>query len=262
VICDATVQVTCLITTESQEIRIVVDYAPILVVSALIATIAAVSLAFEYYRRILIAQAEYKKAKGSVEDIILSVNRELKREAAKIDLIEFRIAGYGGREDTISKKVDAVEKRVSPLENQVTSVSKNGSEIVNRIVDVNAKVSQMETLNETLQAKIAGFEEQMRNLSIAPEIQREPVITIRRDKAMGALTETEIAVLEMLVTQGSKTAPEIKERVHLSREHTARLMKKLYESGYLERETNKIPFSYSVKKEMETLLKKPEREQT
>jgi hypothetical protein len=37
-------------------------------------------------------------------------------------------------------------------------------------------------------------------------------------------------------------------------------MKKLYESGYLERDTNKIPFKYSVKKEMEKLLKKTESE--
>jgi DNA-binding MarR family transcriptional regulator len=83
---------------------------------------------------------------------------------------------------------------------------------------------------------------------------------IKREKAMAHLTETEISVLEMLASEGAKTAPEIKERVNLSREHTARLMKKLYEEGYLERETNKIPFKYSVKKEMEKLLKKTESE--
>lgn len=35
-------------------------------------------------------------------------------------------------------------------------------------------------------------------------------------------------------------------------------MKKLYEEGYVERETEKLPFKYSVKKEMEKLMKKPE----
>ena len=88
-----------------------------------------------------------------------------------------------------------------------------------------------------------------------PEI-KEPVIPIKRDKAMAALTDTEIVVLEMLSSEGPKTAPEIKEQVKLSREHTARLMKKLYEEGYLEREIGKIPFRYSIKKEMEKLLKK------
>ncbi len=62
----------------------------------------------------------------------------------------------------------------------------------------------------------------------------------------------------MLSKEGPKTAPEIKERVQLSREHTARLMKKLYEEGYLEREADKIPFRYSIKREMEVLLRKVE----
>ena len=75
---------------------------------------------------------------------------------------------------------------------------------------------------------------------------------------MAALTDTEIAVLEMLSKEGAKTAPEIKEKVNLSREHTARLMKKLYEEGYLEREAGKIPFKYSIKKEMENLMQKAE----
>ena len=38
-------------------------------------------------------------------------------------------------------------------------------------------------------------------------------------------------------------------------------MKKLYEEGYLEREVGKIPFRYSIKKEMEKLLKKTENSQ-
>jgi DNA-binding MarR family transcriptional regulator len=79
---------------------------------------------------------------------------------------------------------------------------------------------------------------------------------------MSRLTDTELTVLEFLASEGPKTAPEIKERVKLSREHTARLMKKLYEEGYLERETGKIPFRYNVKKEMEKFLKKPESPQS
>jgi hypothetical protein len=38
-------------------------------------------------------------------------------------------------------------------------------------------------------------------------------------------------------------------------------MKKLYEKGYLERETGKIPFRYSIKEEMKKLLNKAESKQ-
>jgi predicted HTH transcriptional regulator len=115
-----------------------------------------------------------------------------------------------------------------------------------------------------LKNKLASLEEELHKLAAAPpqqELKTEttlPVIPIRRDKALASLTETEVAVLEFLSTEGPKTAPEIKEKVQLSREHTARLMKKLYEDGYVERETDKLPFKYRVKAEMEKLLKKPE----
>ncbi len=124
-----------------------------------------------------------------------------------------------------------------------------------------SKIKDIEGSQETLRVKVVGFEEQIQKFAAAPEIKIEPVMPIKRDKAMAALTDTEIAVLEMLSSEGPKTAPEIKDRVHLSREHTARLMKKLYEKGYLEREIGKIPFRYSIKKEMEKLLRKPENSQ-
>jgi len=35
-------------------------------------------------------------------------------------------------------------------------------------------------------------------------------------------------------------------------------MKKLYEEGYLDRDTHKIPYTYRIKEEMRSLLKKVE----
>ena len=72
------------------------------------------------------------------------------------------------------------------------------------------------------------------------------------------MTETELKVLEILATEGGKTSPEIKDLIKLAREHTARLMKKLYEEGYIERDTQKLPYKYRVKDEMIVLLKKAE----
>jgi len=223
-----------------------------------------VAASVEYYRQIRKAQKEYEKAKSVVEDIVLSFNRELKREADKLDAIAFKIEGNLAKADTSLKKVDTLEKRMAPIENQIGTISQtasqNSSNILSGLTGLDLKIKDIEASHETLKVKIAGFEEQLQKFNVAPEIS-EPVMHIRRDKAMAALTDTEIAVLEMLSSEGPKTAPEIKGRVKLSREHTARLMKKLYEEGYLEREVGKIPFRYTIKKEMEKLLKKPENSQ-
>ena len=228
----------------------------------MLATTAAAAV--EYYRQIRKAQKEYQKAKGIVEDIVLSFSRELKRGADKLDLIAFKIEGNLAKADTSLKKADALEKRIAPIENQIgtisQTVSQSSTNILSGLTDLELKIKDIEASQETLRVKITGFEEQIQKFNVTPEIS-EPVIHIKRDKAIAALTDTEIAVLEMLSSEGPKTAPEIKTRVKLSREHTARLMKKLYEEGYLEREVGKIPFRYSIKKEMEKLLKKPENNQ-
>ena len=222
---------------------------------------ATVAASVEYYRQIRKAQKEYEKAKDIVEDIVLSFNRELKREADRLELIAYKVEGSSAKADTSLKKMDNVEKKMAPLENQVSAISQNNTNILSGLTSLESKIKDIEDSQETLRVKITGFEEQIQKFTVAPEIKGESVIPIKRDKAMAALTDTEIAVLEMLSSEGPKTAPEVKDRVHLSREHTARLMKKLYEEGYLEREVGKIPFRYSIKKEMEKLLKKTENSQ-
>jgi archaellum component FlaC len=202
---------------------------------------------------------------------VLSFNRELKREADKLDLITFKVEGNSAKADTSLKKIDNVEKRIKPFEEQIGTItqtisqtlSQNNTSTLSGLSGLELKIKDIEATQEKLRVEITSFEEQIQKISIAPpEIRNEPVILLKRDKAMASLTDTEISVLEMLSKDGAKTAPEIKERVHLSREHTARLMKKLYEEGYLEREEGKIPFRYSIKKEMENLMQKAESNQS
>ena len=222
---------------------------------------ATIGASFEYYRQIRKAQKEYEKAKDAVEDIVMSFNRELKREADRLELVAYKVEGNAAKADTSLKRVDSIEKKIEPIESKLKTIPENDASVLSKIAEVYTKTRNIEAAQQTLKTKITEVEEQVQKLSVAPEIRSEPVIPIRRDKAMAALTDTEVTVLEMLSAEGSKTAPEIKDRVRLSREHTARLMKKLYEKGYLERETGKIPFRYSVKKEMKKFLKKAESEQ-
>ena len=104
--------------------------------------------------------------------------------------------------------------------------------------------------------KIEVLDKVERELSVMPEEKIEAVIPIKRERALAPLTETELTVLETLAAEGDKTAPEINEKLQLSREHLSRLMKKLYVNGYLERNTRKIPYPYRIKEEMLRILKK------
>jgi DNA-binding MarR family transcriptional regulator len=71
-------------------------------------------------------------------------------------------------------------------------------------------------------------------------------------------TPTELQVLTLLANEGPKSAPEIGRVVGRSREHTARLMKKMYEEGYIRRDQNRIPFRYSLVERVKQTFKKQE----
>jgi len=71
-------------------------------------------------------------------------------------------------------------------------------------------------------------------------------------------TPTELQVLTMLANEGPKSAPEIGRIVGRSREHTARLMKRLFEEGYIRRDQTRIPFRYSLAERLKQSFVKQE----
>jgi uncharacterized protein YoxC len=219
---------------------------------------ATIVFATEYYRRLRKAQREYEKARDSVEDIVLSFNRQFRRQDERLETVAYKVEAFAAKSDNALNKAEDVSKKVNALEAKIGIDSERREETLARLDGVDKSVRDIITSQEAISVKITNLEQQAKQLPAVPESGLEAVIPIRREKALAQLTATEVSVLEMLAAEGSKTAPEIKERVRLSREHTARLMKKLYEEGYLERETGKIPFKYSVKKEMEKLLKRTE----
>jgi hypothetical protein len=232
------------------------DFGTIALVSCLFAV--TIVSAVEYYRQLRRGKREYEKARDAVEDIVLSFNRQFKRESEKLETIAYKVEAVGSKVDKASSTLENVERRMSGTEAKITFDSQDREGLTTRLVEVENHIRDIVASQQADEAKITALEQHLKQFPTLPEVNPEAVIPIRRDKALAHLTVTELSALEMLASEGSKTAPEIKERVKLSREHTARLMKKLYEEGYLDRETNKVPFKYSVKKEMEKFLRKTE----
>jgi DNA-binding CsgD family transcriptional regulator len=217
-----------------------------------------VGAAVEYYRIVRRARKEYENAKSALEDVILSFDRQLQHEADKSDATAFKLEATVSKADGNAHRLDSLEKSARAIEPKLDSALRNEAERSANAEGVGRKLEELASSQRTLANRFAGMEENMNRLLAIPEASIQAAIPIRRDKALAQLTETELSVLEILASEGLKTAPQIKDRVKLSREHTARLMKKLYEGGYLERDTNKIPFSYNVKREMGAILKKNE----
>ena len=63
---------------------------PLLVITSVL-LVVTLGAAVEYYRQLRKAQREYEKARGAVEDVVLSFNRQLKRETEKVELIGIQV---------------------------------------------------------------------------------------------------------------------------------------------------------------------------
>lgn len=209
-----------------------------------------------YYKGLRRLGEEYEKAKNVVEDIVISFNKELKTEKAQI-------RGVARDTNALSSQSEKVLDRVRKFERTLEEVT----EKVGKMPDVEQQVSvetsrfdkKLRDLVKTqkgLAEKIGKLEKRGLEPSVKPESRIEAVIPLKREQALEPLTKTELEVLKVLATEGRKTAPEIQNEIQLTREHTARLMKKLYEQGYLERDTRKIPYIYRIKQEMLKILKK------
>lgn len=77
----------------------------------------------------------------------------------------------------------------------------------------------------------------------APEVEEQPVSTPKTSHVEFA-NSTDYVL--HLITNKAMTSRDIQITLKRSREHTSRLMKKLFEDGYVQRNTNSKPYTYSI----------------
>lgn len=211
--------------------------------------------AFFYVKRIGEANAKYNEAKEVIDEIITSFNKQLDRQETKIEAVKKRTAVVSSRDLDIDERFSKLRKDLEGLIQRQESPPGLDSTI-RRVDALEKKVKEGDLSKDAILRKLSEIEAQCFHQE--PDAKIASAIPIKREKALAPLTETELAVLKILATEGEKTAPQIKMSINLSREHIARLMKKLYADGYLERSARKVPFTYRLKEEMRKILRKPE----
>ncbi len=230
----------------------------LLLASGALLTVGVVA-AVVYYKQIEGVRQEYQKAQNVVGDIVLSFKSELRSYKEALETVSHISSTLSSDYRTTRNKMKQVEKRLNGLTEAVNSDSRNEDRILPQIEGMNRKIESLARVQKNLTKRFAEVQKPMQTDELeskAKNAKIEAPIPIKKEKALAPLTETELAILQILADEGGKTSPEIRERIELTREHTARLMKKLYEEGYLERSTRKIPYTYRIKKEMLTILEK------
>ncbi len=193
----------------------------------------------------------------------------------------------GGEADVAKLFFDAFSRRVSSVEEGLRAISGEVEKLKlssdrSQISDL-VLLERLEKAEETLKESLAWIkrvadtvasrsEARTRfpvtdTLEAPPAVLSSPVVipfqkTQSVSGELGTLpsitTPTELQVLTLLAEEGPKSAPEIGRLVGRSREHSARLMKRLYEEGYVRRDQTRIPFRYSLVERVRAGFKKAE----
>jgi DNA-binding MarR family transcriptional regulator len=227
----------------------------LVVTSVLLATtIVAVLL---YYRRLKTLHHEYERARGVVEEIVVGVDTQFRRQKDSVLYVAEKIEAVSVENKKVVSRINEYEGRLTDLTSAVGDVPQIEEHFSGQLKAMRSEVEGIKDAQNKVMQKLGEIEKTKQERYV-PEVKIEAAIPIKREKALEPLTETELMVLETIGKEGEKTAPEIREKIGLTREHTARLMKKLYKDGYLERDTHKMPYVYRLKEEMQKILKRRE----
>lgn len=231
-----------------QESLLFVD--PVFVVSAILLSLTII-VTLLYYERIRRASTAYEEAKSVVGDIVISFDKQLQWQQEQLTTTTQKVENVSLKNERLSKRLDEKEARLNTRLEELTSKAAGPK-------DYETLKNELEKLGKQLKDLADAQENFKQRATAVSDSAIETAFPIKKERALAPLTETELQVLELIAEAGEKTAPEIRNMIKLTREHTARLMKKLYEDGYLERRAEKTPYAYRVKEEMLRILKKNE----
>ena len=189
------------------------------------------------YQRVVMAQEEYEDSKDAVRNISSGFTKQVKRMESELDRIE---------SEALQAKYMANEA--------MNSGQGTGDATLKGL----EKVKELSDRVDTIETSIESMRGDLQKIASQPRIvQQVPVtapIPVEGDNILQQITGTELEVLKMIVDLGEGTVPEIKDVIGKTREHTARLLKKLYEKGYIDRNTSSMPYRYSIRKEIRELI--------
>ncbi len=124
----------------------------------------------------------------------------------------------------------------------------NVKHVVQKVDELQANLTRVDTQLQNLRARL----DRMRATETSVKVQIADVGMVT-EEVIAKLSETERQVL-LLLYEGPKSAPEIGKLSGRSREHSARLMKTLFEQGFVERETHRQPYQYTLNEKVRETL--------
>ena len=206
--------------------------------------IVTVVASYIYHQRISEAQEEYENSKNLVRDITFGFTRQLKRVSNKIT----------GLEENVHDAYILASEAVKNSEVTLQSVKVNDFDAQG----IQNKISEHENALQEMKKELKSLASRPLPRVISREV--DAAIPVEGAAVLDQLTDTEIEVLTIIQGMGESGVPQIRDKINKTREHTARLLKKLFDKGFIDRNTSSMPYRYHVRKEIEELIQEQKKQ--
>ena len=162
-----------------------------------------------------------------------------------VSALSSRIESSESIVNSLRSEFESMTKRSAELEGEQSNLRTSYLQVLRYLQEILSNDKRLVFELEQLKSRLTSIEQKPLPRSEMSSQTRSQGPALDGD-ILTALTPTERQTVEILGREGPKAAPELGRRMRKSREHMARLMKKLYMEGYVDRESNHAPFRYKL----------------
>jgi DNA-binding MarR family transcriptional regulator len=185
------------------------------------------------------AQIEYESSKEIIKNITLDFSYKLQK-------VSRDIARYFADLEEIKKNSHSLNMELEENKKILSNTVNKMDNISGKLGELDMEISKLKYNFEKI--KLGELQGTKSDLDNYVEVE-----------VLKNLSDTEIEVLTIIEEKGEVSVAEIKDRINKTREHTARLLKKLYDKGYIDRISNRMPYRYYIRKELKDRIKNREK---
>ena len=195
-------------------------------------------LAALYHRRLRPLVKEYWQAKVLLDNIVTTFRRRYDELSRLNSALSARVETNARLLEERAVDISRLSENLTSVSDQVGTLAKSSEAVKTDITSLHIEFEKIRDRQDTAVARELP--------PLGPRTALHITAPKQPSSSQMDLTDTEQAVLQFLKIEGPKTSRQIEVKIAKTREHTARLMKKLWQEGYVERETHRTPFTYRL----------------
>lgn len=211
-------------------------------ITIIVFILTTIAFAIRYCKLLTVAQKEYERAKDIVSGIVFTFKRNQDKQNETIEQLTLQVEAAQSAVERLTNYFQGIENKFKNLVTITESTPEIYKDAIEQVNLIKKDVDRISENQENLRKQINTLEEKAQTIG---KSEQSPAI-VSESQPFSKLTETERVVLQFLMNEGAKSAPEVEQKIGKTREHTARLMKKLWQEGYIERDTHRIPYFYRI----------------